>query len=310
MRNFVKTNSKYHRITLCILLVSLIVTNIAGQVRRKIEIAKVIQPTSSGARSYFPRQFRFGGGVVPRGSAEFFNPTGERIGASQLRFVVLDKAKLSNNRTDYGAIGIRWNGDVYQLSVPDDLIYPMMRFIERGSYIAYTIPVAGYNKAYFKRNALVEGGGGYVAKEFEDIADFLGDVDLDFEVEQLREDLKAKIMRDVNTTRNGTLKKAYDMGSYVNADFHVKYQVYLEAKGKKVVDVGGLPLRYYWNIARDGSAVLDDVEVFRFPEEQFDTHDRAVLFFQTAAILRQLRQDNIVEFNRFLKEVESLVKTS
>jgi hypothetical protein len=295
------------RFILSLLLALLIVSSAAAGIRR-IEISRYVQPLSVTAGAYFLQEFQFSGGVVPRGTAEFLSPAKVKLDAGQLKLVILDKAKLRNDRPDYDVIGIQWKGDVYQLLAQDDLIYPLMKFIQRGSYIAYTIPMAGLNKDYFQQNALlpVPKSGAYVAKEFKSVphTEFLREVDLDTDTEAMPPNLKAMIMQDVNKGN----KQLAEEGSYVNADFHVKYQVFLDnANGKKVADVGGLPLRYHWNIAIDGSAILEDVEVFTFPEEDFDLQYRAVLFFQTAAILRQLSQDNRQEFDRFLKEVGDIV---
>lgn len=160
---------------------------------------------------------------------------------------------------------------------------------------------------------LVFNKGGYVAQEFNSAnhADFLTDVDLDTETEGMDTKLKATIMRDMSVF-NGEPDEWNT--TYVNADFHVKYQVFLDIdNGKRVVDVGGLPLRYFYRVAldditRDEIAKVVDVEVFKFPEEEFSLQDRAVMFFQTAAILRQFSQDNKPEFNRFLGEVSAVVR--
>ena len=297
-----------------LLLPLLVVSSAIARIRR-IEISTYIHPgpaASAAARAYFPGQGRLGGGVVPRGSADFLSPEKEKLRAGQLKLVILDRAKLRNNRPDYDAIGLQWNGNVYQLSTQDNLIYPLMKFIKRGSYIAYTIPVAGYNKDYFDNNHLVPFrnvgrlGMGYVAEEFKSTphAGFLEYVDFARAEVITNYNLKARILRDV---RRGNGQRA-GIGSYVNADFHVTYQVFLDnVGGKKVADVGGLPLRYHWVAPKRGSAVVRDVEVFKFPETEFDEQYRAVLFFQTAAILRQFMKDNRPEFDRFMKEVGDLV---
>jgi hypothetical protein len=291
---------------LSLLLALLVVCDAAGQVRRRIEISRFVQPSRVGsavAGRYFTRAFRFAGGVVPRGTAVFINPAGRRLGTRQLELVILDKSKLRNNRTDYDAIGIRWNGKIYQLAAQDDLIYPLMKFIQRGSYIAFTIPVVDFDENYFRENSLLSDGGvGYVAKEFltPSHIELLQEIDLDTETQEMLPKETAGIMRAINRGN----RQSAEMGTYVNADFHIAYQVFLaNANGKNVVDVGGLPLRYSWSVARDGRAVIDEVQVFTFPEDEFSLQDRAVMFFQTAAILRQFSQDNPREFNRFLREV-------
>jgi hypothetical protein len=315
---FTATNRR--KTVLTILLVFLVVFNALGQVRTKLEASRFINP-SPAAATYFRTAVRYGGGVVPYGSAEFISPTNAKLKANQLELVILDEPKLSNNRTDYDAIGIRWQGEVYQLSVPDDLIYPLMKFVQRGSYIAYTVAVAGFDEDYFKKNYLVYVGkvkldgedfNAYAARELRSAphVKFLKALDLLTVTEPMNAKLTAMIMRDVGTGPLQLLQLAQSssISSYVNADFHVTYKVFLVDNGKKVVDVGGLPLRYYWTVASDGSAMaIRGVEVFRFPRKEYSLQDRAVMFFQTAAILRQFNRDNKPAFNRFLREVGAAV---
>lgn len=183
-----------------------------------------------------------------------------------------------------------------------------MKFIQRGSYIAYTIPVAGFDVDYFNRNGLEHSiYGGYVAKEFNsaDHVELLTYADFAETENTLPVNLKKMIIEDA-VEGSGQVTEE---GSYVNTDFPVTYQVFFNrTSGKPVIDVGGLPLRYFWDIAEDGSAVIQDVEVFKFPEKEFDLQDRAVMFFQTAAILRQFSQDNQPEFNRFMGEVSAAIR--
>ena len=140
-----------------------------------------------------------------------------------MQLVVLNQKQLSNGKKDYNSIGIRWNGENYKLEIEDDLIYPIMKFIQRGSYIAFTIPLGEYDKNYFSENDLIDLGGFgmlYVAKEFEKHADFLGDIDVHTDTEPLPNTIKGNVLKQV-----GKGSKKYDHeGTYVNADFHVKYQ--------------------------------------------------------------------------------------
>ena len=274
----------------------------------------MIQP-SSEARIYFSGHGRLGGGVVPRGSAEFIGPKNSVLNIKELQLVVFDKTKFRNSQTNYDAIGIRWKENIYELSAPDDLIYPLMRFIQRGSFIVYTVPVAGVDQKYFENNALrpyrkiPRLGQGYVAKEFlgTPYAALLEATDF-ADTKRIDPKLETSIVSMSNT---GLGRGEFTgVGSYVNADFHVKYKVFLvESKnGKRVVNVGGLPLRYFWRAAREGRSVkVNRVEVFRFPTEPFSRQDQSVMFFQTAAILRQFHNSNRTEFNRFLREVQGLV---
>jgi hypothetical protein len=309
---------RWVRPILSLLVVLALVFTAVSQVRRDIQISKFVNP-SRVAGVYFKKSFRFGGGVVPRGSARFWSPTNGPLGAKQLELVILDKAKLGNGRPDYDAIGIRWQGEVYQLGTQDDLIYALMKFVQRESYIAYTVPVAGFDEDYFKASQLVPFRNvrfpgrtlmGYVAIEFKSPrhGEFVESVDF-ARARKMPAANKQKIIQDINTRVKGSGKQIAGYGTYVNADFHVTYQVYLTTdRGRRVVDVGGLPLRYHFSVASDDTAIIRNVEVFSFPQDQFGLQDRAVMFFQTAALLRQFNQDNKPAFNRFLNEVAAAVR--
>ena len=303
--------TKRTRFILPFFLLFLVICDVAAGVR-KVEISRFVQPTSTRGKSFFRVQGRYAGGVVPRGTAEFLSPGKVKLNARQLKLVVIDKDKLRNDKSDYDAIGLQWKGGIYQLSTQDDLIYPLMKFVLRGSYIAFTYPFISYDPGYFKKNALVPYkkrillGMSYVAKEFSSDrhAEFLDNVDLIEDADEMPANLKARIIKQANTG----MGEFADYGTHVNADFHVKYQVFLDnVDGNKVADVGGLPLRYHWDAATGGSVIVHDVEVFKFPEDEFGLQYRAVLFFQTAAILRQFKQDNRPEFDRFLKEVSNII---
>jgi len=297
---------------LALLLTLALVCTGLGQGRKRIDISSMIQP-SAEAGVYFRTQGQFGGGVVPRGAAQFLNPQKEVIDAKQLDLVVLDQAKFRNRRPDYNAVGIRWKGNVYELGVPDDLIYPVMKFVQRDKYIVYTLPVAGFDKKFFADNALrpfrkVDRlGMGYVAREFVgtpyaallEWADFAETIPMSRKLQQ-------QILSDIKAGP-GVFT---GVSSYVNSDFHVRYKVFLEIeKGKRVVNVGGLPLRYFWTDSSTTAGVrVNKLEVFRYPSESLGPQDLAVMFFQTTAIMRQFSKSNKPEFNRFLNEVEGLVK--
>ena len=297
---------------LSIFLILVLVCSGLGQRRKRIEISALMQP-SSEANLYFQTEGKFGGGVVPRGSAQFVDPQNNVVAARELQLVVLDKAKFRNRRADYNAVGIGWKDHVYELGAPDDLIYPLMKFIQRNKFIIYTVPVAGFNRNFFTDNALrafrrVEPlGMGYVAKEFlgTQYAELLEWTDF-AETVPMSRNLQQQILSHIKT---GPGVFTGD-GSYVNADFHVNYKVFLEIEGgKRVVNVAGLPLRYFWFASKTGGGVkVDKLEVFRYPSEPLSQQDRSVMLFQTTAILRQFSKTNPKEFNRFLSEVEGLVR--
>jgi hypothetical protein len=263
---------------------------------------------TSHADIYFRDDYQYGGGVVPRGEAEF-RVRHEKVSVRELRLTVLNKARLTNERPDDDAIGIVWKGTTYPLAAADDLVLPLMKFIDRGAFIAFTMPFAAFNQEYFRDNQLLydRQSEGYVAKEFVPYANFLCAIDATRGIRDLPARLRDNILQNTNRTGvNGWVRR----GSYVNADFHVRYQVFLETAEKgHVANVGGLPLRYRWNIGQ-GGAVIHDVQVFAFPDRKkirnlkaYEHQYSAVLFFQTAAILRQFHEENPDEFTRFSNEV-------
>lgn len=308
---------RFHsRLVVSLVLILTIAFGAVAQVRRRIQVSKMINP-SEVAGSYFSHDFKFGGGVVPRGAAEFVSPANTELSAQQLEFVILDQAKLGDDQTDYDAIGLRWQGETYKLAVPDDFVYPLMKFIQRNSYIVYTIPVTGSDKTYFDRNGLIpfkrvrlgeDVYMAYAALEFNSARqkEFLHRVDF-AKTYQLSDATKGPIIDDIQRRVRGSNQPASALGTYVNADFHVKYHFYLTTTdGQNVVDSDGLPLRYAFFVATDGTAIIDDIEVFAFPKTPYDFQDQAILFFQTTAILRQFHKDNPRAFNRFLAQVAAV----
>lgn len=306
------------RLVLSLLLVLLFVCNAAGQIR-PAEISRFVQPASRVARGFFPRLARITGGVVPNGKATFFGPMKAKLTRpqlGQLKLVILDRDKLRNGEPDFDAVGIRMGANVYRLAVQDDLVYPMMKFIQRGGDIAYTMPEDfDPDQQLLKEHGLLEvpyDEGSYVAKEFSNAVhtQFLRRVDLITETEALPAALKAQVMKGANAVGARALgedEAVYD--TYINADFEVNYQVYFaNTNGEKLIEVAGLPLRYYWRGEDLDSPYIYDVEVFSYPEEKYDLQYRAILFFQTAAVLREFSQFNRPEFNRFMSEVGTVVE--
>lgn len=298
-------------------LLLILACSVIGKIRG-IEMASFTQPTSKPAAAYFREEFRYGGGVVPMGTAEFLYQEKNQLDIHQLELIILDEGRLRSTQRSYNVIGIKWDDNIYQLTIRNDLIYPIMKFIQRRGYIAYTIPVAGVDQKFFDRNHLVPYKEidlgpvkklSYVAEEFSSPshAEFLKNIDIDPSIRtgSMPSKLEKMIMDDIN---RGKSEKdiGFPISSYVNADFHIKYKAFLvENKREKFIDVGGLPLRYGWSIAKDRSAIIYGVKIFDCPTEQekYSLQYRAVLFFQTVAILRQFFWDSRQEFDRFLIEV-------
>src|SRR5688500_18326200 len=112
------------RPVVALLLVLAVGFGAIAQVRRRIQVSRSLNP-SPVAGIYFRGSFRFGGGVVPRGTAQFLTPARRQLGVRQLELVILDPAKIANNRVDLDAIGIKWRGQVYKIAIPDDFVYPL-----------------------------------------------------------------------------------------------------------------------------------------------------------------------------------------
>lgn len=304
------------RLILSLLLVLLFICNAAAQIRPP-EISRLRQPVSAARRVSFRGLARIAGGVVPNGNATFFGPTEAKLTLPQLRglkLVILDSNKLRNGEPDFDAIGIRLGTNVYRLAVQDDLVYPMMKFIQRRGQIAYTIPgdpdpdqqllnQHGLQKVPYAEDS-------YVAKEFSDPlhTDFLHEVDF-AETEELPATLKAQIIKDANAVGAQAVgRDRANYGSYINADYEVNYQVYFaKTNGEKLIEVANVPLRYYWRAEDLGSPYIHNVEMFASPKEKYDLQYRAILFFQTAAVLRGFSQFNRPEFNRFMSEVGTAI---
>lgn len=265
-------------------------------------------------KQYFRYHFPFGGGVVPRGSVVFYNSSNAKISASKLKLEILDRIKLTNGKPNYDAVGVSWNGKSYILTLDDDILLPLLEFVSRGSYIAYTLPEEK-DVDYFLRNKLIKTSidqSTYVAKEFialrhqqflKDI-DFLGDGDMtEIETDPLPE----KVVNSIKAEVNGSLPIPKEWDTYVNADFNVRYRAYLRTtNGQRTIEIAGLPLRYYWGYSSNRKAAITDVRILKFPDKKYSLRWRAVVFFQAAAILRQIKLENRAEFNRFLNEVRAV----
>jgi len=249
--------------------------------------------------------FTFAKGVVPHGRATFLveNPNATPVNIQELE-IVFDREKLKKNDTD--AVGIRYRGITHWLEAPTDLFSPLVRFIDRDTFILYTIPPE-YDANYFLSNRLVHipGTPGFIAEEFRNtrFESFFHHLDLGAETEPLDDSNKQKILANVNSPTDVFSRP----GSFVNADFDINYQAFLTTNkaGKKVTDVAGLPLRYHFNFAESGAAIVWDVELFKYPKELSGLQYDAVVFFQTAAILRQFKKDNPPEFQRLLSVFRS-----
>jgi hypothetical protein len=102
----------------------------------------------------------------------------------------------------------------------------------------------------------------------------------------------------------GTLGEPGD-GTYINGDFNVTYEAMLTRQGAhKVVDFGGLPLRYYWRLGSDGKTPqFFGVETFTFPAADDVEQHRAIEFFHNVALMRWASRKDPAAFGEYLRTV-------
>ncbi len=257
-------------------------------------VSTSIAPSSLVGRKYFAPGggYRYGGGVTPWGSVRYMHD-GEVIPNSEIDLAIVDED-----------LTVRWRDESYSVESAPVSPCHIAHFVERGSPIAFTIPVAGRDSAYFREHKLRSMGAGYVATEFRSPAEanFLRSVDLATDTEDLPSEIEKQIIQDVYGESDAP---EYDeMGSYVNADFHVVYTVHLmNDDGRRWVDIEGLPLRYYWDVGAGGAGLITGVNVFAFPVDGEDSIQyQSILFFQTTALLRQELADDPEGFERLVAE--------
>lgn len=272
---------------------------------RRAEMSSFINFSSQRASVGFfgSGEFMYSGGVVPRGLATFLRPDGTRINGKDLGLAIINKSKFANRISDFDAIGIKYGNEVYKISMDDKLLYPLMKFVKSGTYTAYTIP-PNYDAEYFRKKEFVEWNDAYVAREFEGHELFLDAVDLDTEIESLPLEMEKKIVQSFDTLYSNRELNQSKSGSYINADFHITYQVFLETMdGEKVADIAGLPLRYYYGVNSSNQPIIRQVKIFQFPEDEHSLQYKSTVFFQAAAVLRYFKHKNPAEFARFMNEV-------
>ena len=83
--------------------------------------------------------------------------------------------------------------------------------------------------------------------------------------------------------------------SYANMDANSTYTLHINASDKgnaKEVDISGLPLRYYYYLNGNLEAVIFDIEIFSFPKREEEINYKAILFYQSLAVLRTLKKNN------------------
>jgi len=286
----------------------------AAQIRTERSAASQINPaTSADARTLFERSgmFMIAGGVLPAGHAAFFvtqQGTDQPVADSAVQLVAMPD----------GTAALRLADATYRVAMPAGLACPLGEFVERDGAVAYTIP------KYLdpgSRIAMLDAGlvRHRIAREFDNTpfvkllraADFGATTPLPPTV-------AAQITTSINKANgiDGLVIDASDdidtmIGSYINSGMQVTYHVYLSPQSRSV-EIGGVPLRYFWKLERDGSAGVFSVEMYAqnwpagthltdlaAPNAQPTQYD-VVNFYQVAALFRQLHLSNPEAFARFV----------
>jgi hypothetical protein len=256
--------------------------------------------------------FFLAGGVVLHGQAQFYLDDGQgkrNVPAADVTF------SIPKSQSVY----LHYRDDKFRLQAHKRIACQLGRFVARDGLIAYTIPpdtpdnLTEVQSTRLKEAGLVEIETGFIANEFYKtplarlvrIADF-GDT------AELPDELKHSLINGINEALGSNRHLDEDVdGSYLNTDHQVTYQVYLVTKSHRV-EVGGVPLRYYWDWATDGSGIVSDVRAMStdWPDgsKLSDLSDSAnrlsqydvVALYQTAGVLRQLSVSNPEQFKSVL----------
>ena len=287
-----------------------------AQVREEPQAGAFINPgVSPETRALFERSgiFMIAGGVLPAGHAIFLLEQGGQeasVAASSVQPTLLPD----------GTPALTANGVTYRVGMPAGLACPLGAFVARDGLIAYTIP------KYMdpdSRRALRQAGLAHhhIAHEFDNTAfgPLLRAADFGATV-PLAPRMADQITKGINHGNglNGLIIDAsFDLdklvGSYLNSDMQVTYRVYLQPSTHSV-QIGGVPLRYYWNLDSSGVAGVFSVEIyaqnwpagarltdFNVPGAVPTQYD-IVNFFQVAALFRELHETNPAEFAVFVDQ--------
>jgi hypothetical protein len=296
-------------------ILSLVVSSagspLVAQVRRAASYSTFINPAPTPVvRGTFVRGglFAIAGGVVLHGKAQFLIES-----ATAKQTVAGATVRLAYENP--GAVYLTQGGNRYSLDMHRGLACPLGRFVQRGGEIAYTIPEdeSPAGSARLTKRGLVETGPGeWIAKEFANgmFASLMEAADF-ADVDPLPETLAANLVTSVNTYVSPAERTEVEGGSYINSDAQVTYRVFL-MEGKNRVEISGVPLRYYWRQAADGSAIVRRIAALSqdWPANtRLTTFSRAsaeptqydiVSFYQTAAVFRQLNAAAPGDFKLFV----------
>jgi hypothetical protein len=286
------------------------------QVRTEASPAALVDPVATRqAQALFERSglFMIAGGVLPVGHAAFFL---ERGGAT----VPVDAASLHLVADPGGDVALRGAGATYLVGMPHGLACPLGRFVARDGLIAYTVPkyIDPESRSEMLRAGLLHH---HIAREFDGTAfaallkaaDFGATVPLPPGVaERITDGINAP-----NGIRGLVIAASEDMngliGSYINSGMQVTYHVYLMA-GSGRVEIGGVPLRYFWKMEPGGAAGVFSVEMYAqnwpagtalsdvtAPGARPTQYD-VVNFYQVAGLFWQMHDTDKDGFARFVDQ--------
>ncbi len=266
---------------------------------------------ASFARTFFSRggYHSIGGGVSLQGQAQFFLERGSQhisIPASDIRL-----SSDTQNR-----LFLEYAGERFELEAHRGIACPLGTFVSRDGVIAYTIPpdtIAANERDARERMSRAGLVNNEIAREFHRtvFASLVEEADF-ADVVPLPDDVQKRIIQSINSTL-GTTRTPYaqSIGSYINTDNQVTYRVFLRA-GARSVDVAGVPLRYSWTYAADGSALVHSVTIFSqdwdpgarladlsAPMPQLSQYD-FVNLYQVAGVFRQMHMTNPNAFQQFV----------
>jgi hypothetical protein len=258
--------------------------------------------------------FMIAGGVVLGGTATFLL---EHNGAD----VPVAADRIHPVAGPDGAVSLAYAGQSYAVQMPAGLACPLGQFVARDGIIAYTIPK--FMDADSRR-AMMRAGLKHhrVAQEFDGTpfepllraADFA-------KTAPLPSGIAEALTSGMNNANglNGFVIQAADgtnmpIGSLINTDAQITYRVYL-MQGRHQTEIGGVPLRYFWQLDRSGAAGVFAVEAFAqdwpagtrlsdlsAPGTKASQYD-IVNFFQVAGLFHQLQLTNPVQFQAFVETV-------
>lgn len=244
----------------------------------------LIDPNPAGLNSTFGTGglFDIGGGVIFQGRSKFFLQSGDRqvaVPTSTLSLTMGPDREVYVNYADSAA-------KRFSLDLHDGIACPLGKFVSREGFIAYTIPADMSNEARqrMRRAGLLAPNGDRIEdEEVSSTLSFLGRRKLaaefantkfmpllhaaDFaDARDLPSDLEDTIISRLNASL-GTDRSLSDraIGSFVNTDQQVTYEVYLMLDTGRVETVG-VPLRYHWKLAEDGSALVEEVQALSEPD--------------------------------------------